>query len=112
MPRLAALFRVDTRVGRVDTARSKEGLDSILDPRRVAYDRCVHFDQPFLLGRRACLGEHFAMLEGVVALAMIVDRHRLEPVDHDPIHTRPITTLRLARPLRMRVHARRSPASP
>ncbi len=61
---------------------------------------------PFLLGRRACLGEHFAVLEGILALAMIVDRYRLERVDTDAIATRPISTLRLARPLRMRVHPR------
>ncbi|MFO0755777.1 MAG: cytochrome P450 [Byssovorax sp.] len=65
---------------------------------------------PFLLGRRACLGEHFAMLEGVVALAMLIDRYRLERVDPRPIGTRPISTLRLERPLVMRVHPRR-PAS-
>lgn len=66
---------------------------------------------PFLHGRRACLGEHFAMLEGVVALAMIVDRFALERVDNEPIGTRPISTLRLARPLRMRVRGRRRAAS-
>ena len=62
---------------------------------------------PFLHGRRACLGEHFAMLEGVVALAMIVDRYRTERVGSAPIPTRPISTLRLAAPLQMRVHRRR-----
>jgi cytochrome P450 len=62
---------------------------------------------PFLHGRRACLGEHFAMLEGVVALAMIIDRFRTEQVDSAPIGTRPISTLRLDRPLRMRVRRRR-----
>jgi cytochrome P450 len=61
---------------------------------------------PFLHGRRACLGEHFAMLEGVVMLAMIVDRYRTERVDSAPILTRPISTLRLDRPLRMRVRRR------
>jgi cytochrome P450 len=59
-----------------------------------------------LLGRRACLGEHFAMLESVVALAMIVSRYRLTRADEGPIATRPISTLRLARPLRMRVERR------
>lgn len=61
---------------------------------------------PFLLGRRACIGEHFAMLEGVVALAMMVGRYHFERVDAGPIPTRPISTLRMARPLRMRVRRR------
>lgn len=81
------------------------------DPDRFAPSRAASIAPysylPFLLGRRACLGEHFAMLEGVVALAMLVDRHRLEAVDREPVHTRPISTLRLARPLRMRVYPRR-----
>ncbi len=75
------------------------------DPARV--DQIVPYSYlPFLLGRRACLGEHFAMLEGVVALAMIVDRYRLIREDDAPIATRPISTLRLARPLRARVERR------
>jgi cytochrome P450 len=61
---------------------------------------------PFLFGRRVCLGEHFAMLEATLALAMIADRYRVERVDTDPIGTRPISTLRLARPLRVRVRRR------
>lgn len=88
---------------------------SEFDPDRFAPARLAEIAPysylPFLLGRRACLGEHFALLEGVVALAMIVDRHRLEPVDGHPIGTRPISTLRLARPLRMRVYARRPEAA-
>jgi len=58
---------------------------------------------PFLLGRRACLGEHFGMLEGTIALAMIASRYKLELATTPPIATRPISTLRLARPLMMRV---------
>jgi hypothetical protein len=37
---------------------------------------------------------------------MIARRYRLTRVDHAPIATRPITTLRLARPLMMRVTPR------
>jgi len=80
------------------------------DPERFAPERIAANEPfaylPFLLGRRACLGEHFAMLESVVALAMIVDRYRLTRVDDGEIATRPISTLRLARPLRMRVERR------
>ncbi len=62
---------------------------------------------PFLLGRRACLGEHFAMVEGVVLLAMLVRRYRLRLVSDQPHRTRPISTLRFARPLMMHVSQRR-----
>ncbi|MEZ4449094.1 MAG: cytochrome P450 [Nannocystaceae bacterium] len=81
------------------------------DPERFAPGRIDAIEPysylPFLLGRRACLGEHFAMLEGIVALAMIVDRYTLTRADRAPIATRPISTLRMARPLRMRVERRR-----
>jgi cytochrome P450 len=77
------------------------------DPDRFAperADKIVPYSYlPFLLGRRACLGEHFGMLEGTIALAMIASRYKLERVDDRPIGTRPISTLRLARPLMMRI---------
>lgn len=80
------------------------------DPERFAPEKLEGREPfaylPFLLGRRACLGEHFAMLESVVALAMIVSRYRLTRVEEGKIATRPISTLRLARPLRMRVERR------
>jgi cytochrome P450 len=61
---------------------------------------------PFLLGRRACLGEHFAMVEGIVLLAMLVRRYRRRLVSSEPHRTRPISTLRFARPLMMHVERR------
>jgi cytochrome P450 len=61
---------------------------------------------PFLLGRRACLGEHFAMVEGVLLLAMLVRRYRLRLVSSQPHRTRPISTLRFERPLMMHVTRR------
>ena len=85
------------------------------DPERFAPSRVgavVPYSYlPFLLGRRVCIGEHFAVLEGVLALAMIVDQYRLERVDAAPIGTHPVSTLRLARPLRMRVRRREAPRS-
>lgn len=63
---------------------------------------------PFLVGRRVCLGEHFAIMEGVAALAMLVDRFELARVDDGEIGTRPITTLRLDRPLRMKPRRRKA----
>jgi cytochrome P450 len=61
---------------------------------------------PFLLGRRACLGEHFALIEGVLLLAMLVQRYKLTPTSREPVETRPISTLRFARPLIMKVTPR------
>ena len=58
---------------------------------------------PFLVGRRICLGEHFAMLEGVLALAMFAARYHFTRHSLEPIETHPISTLRMARPLQMRV---------
>jgi len=79
----------------------------VFDPDRFAperADKIVPYSyMPFLLGRRACLGEHFGMLEGTIALAMVASRYKLELIDDKPIGTRPISTLRLARPLMMRV---------
>lgn len=80
------------------------------DPERFAPGRVDAIDEyaylPFLRGRRACLGENFAMLEAVVALSTLLSRFEFERVDDDEIGIRPITTLRLDRPLLMRVRRR------
>ena len=80
------------------------------DPERFAPDAIDGIEPysyfPFLLGRRACLGEHFAMVEGVVLLAMLARRYRLSLVPGPPHRTRPISTLRFARPLMMRAERR------
>lgn len=82
------------------------------DPERFAPDALDDIEPysyfPFLLGRRACLGEHFAMVEAVILLAMLVRRYRLRLVSDQPHRTRPISTLRFARPLMMHV-TRRGP---
>lgn len=79
----------------------------VFDPDRFSPERAAAIQPyaylPFLLGRRACLGEHFAMIEGVAALAMIAGRYTMKRLDVDTIGTRPISTLRLDRSLRMRV---------
>ena len=80
------------------------------DPDRFAperVDQIVPYSyMPFLLGRRACLGEHFGMLEGTIAVAMIASRYKLELVNRVPLGSRPIATLRLAEPLMMRITRR------
>lgn len=82
---------------RFDPERFTPGRASTIPPGAYA---------PFLLGRRACLGEHFAMLEGVTALAMIISRYRLVRANDTPIGTRPVVTLRMDAPLWMRVERR------
>ena len=80
------------------------------DPDRFAPDAVDDIEPysyfPFLLGRRACLGEHFAMVEGIVLLAMLVRRYRLTLVSDELHRTRPISTLRFERPLMMNVTRR------
>src|SRR5262249_29467381 len=80
------------------------------DPDRFAADRFDSIEPysslPFLLGRRQCLGEHFAMIEGPLLLAMIARRYKLTMSSSEPIATRPISTLRLSRPLVMHVTSR------
>jgi cytochrome P450 len=80
------------------------------DPDRFAadrVDRIVPYSyMPFLLGRRACVGEHFGMLEGTIALAMIASRYKLELMNRVPVGSRAIATLRLAEPLMMRITRR------
>jgi cytochrome P450 len=80
------------------------------DPERFASESIEKIEPfsylPFLIGRRACLGEHFALIEGVVALSMIVARYRFELATPLPIRTKPVNTLRLAKPLMMRIRPR------
>jgi cytochrome P450 len=84
------------------------------DPERFAPESLDDIEPysyfPFLLGRRACLGEHFAMVEGIVLLAMLVRRYHLALASNQPHRTRPISTLRFARPLMMRVTRRGEPS--
>jgi cytochrome P450 len=76
------------------------------DPERFTPERVAKLDPycylPFLRGRRACLGEHFAMLEAIVVLASIVDRYDLQRIGAEPIGIRPVATLRSTRPLIVR----------
>lgn len=56
----------------------------IFDPERFSGDaatsRIGHSYLPFAAGGHHCIGHHFAMLETLIAIIMIVRRYRLEPL--------------------------------
>ncbi len=66
--------------------------------------RFVYF--PFGGGRRQCIGEGFAWMEGVLALATIAQRWTLRFVPTYPIEAQAKITLRPKFPMMMRVDAR------
>ncbi len=61
---------------------------------------------PFGAGTRVCIGEQFAWMEGMLALATIARKWRLQLVDGHPIVPQPIVTLRSKHGMRMITHAR------
>ncbi|SEF66416.1 Cytochrome P450 [Bryocella elongata] len=71
---------------------------------KAARPRYVYF--PFGAGRRHCIGESFAWMEGVLALATIAQRWRLEFVPRFPVEAQAKITLRPKFPMSMRTVAR------
>ncbi len=62
---------------------------------------------PFSAGSRACLGEAFASVEGVLCLAAIAQKWKLRAVADHPIKLQPQLTLRAKFGIKMRPEARR-----
>lgn len=71
---------------------------------KAARPRFQYF--PFGGGRRQCIGEGFAWMEGVLALATIAQRWRMEFLPRFPIVPQAKITLRPKFPMMMRLHAR------
>jgi cytochrome P450 len=69
------------------------------EPPRYAY-------LPFGAGPRLCIGERFAWMEGVLLLATLAGRWRLELVPGQRVELQPIVTLRPRRGIRTRVEER------
>jgi cytochrome P450 len=62
---------------------------------------------PFGGGPRVCIGNHFAMLEATLVLAVLMQRHHFELLPGQTLAFNPSVTLRQKGPgLRVRVHAR------
>lgn len=62
---------------------------------------------PFGAGTRACVGRHFAILEGLLCLAALLRRFRVAPVNGRTVRLHPRITLAPAQPIRVRLSARR-----
>jgi cytochrome P450 len=71
---------------------------TVFDPERFTAARSTHRPRyayfPFGGGPRRCLGEHFALLEAQLIIAMVVQRYRLQWVPTHPVTPQPLLTLR------------------
>jgi len=80
------------------------------DPRRWATEaraarpRFSYF--PFSAGSRACLGEAFAAMEGVLCLATLAQKWKLRLVTQHVVKLQPQLTLRARHGIKMRVEQR------
>jgi cytochrome P450 len=78
------------------------------DPERFAAQNAERKDPhcyiPFGLGQRFCIGDHFALMEAQIVIAMVLQSFRLELVAGHPVEPKPGITLRLKKGLRMTLH--------
>ena len=74
------------------------------DEEKARRDKFAYF--PFGGGQRQCIGEGFAWLEGVLLLATLSQRWRMEWIPGQPVDVEEKITLRPRFPMRMRLHAR------
>lgn len=61
---------------------------------------------PFSGGARACIGEHFAKMEGILVLAMVAQQFKLTLVPGQTIVPEPMMTLRSKKGIMMRIQQR------
>jgi cytochrome P450 len=71
---------------------------------KAARHRFVYF--PFGAGRRQCIGESFAWMEGILSIATVAQRWRLELIPGQTVIPQARITLRPRFPLHMRLVAR------
>jgi len=80
------------------------------DPDRFAPEREQALPRgayvPFADGPRVCIGNHFALMEGQLALAHIAQHVRHESLSPTPVRPLPRVTLRPSEPIRLRVRHR------
>jgi len=67
---------------------------------------------PFGGGAKMCIGEPFARMEGIIALAILARRWKLANVSPDPAEVGAGFLLRPENPIRMRLHLRPSAGTP
>ena len=82
------------------------------DPSRWSQERAKDLPRyayfPFGGGPRVCIGNHFAMMEATLLLALIVQRFRVDLLAGERLELRPAVTLRQeGRGTRVRITARR-----
>ncbi len=75
---------------------------------KAARDKFAYF--PFGGGSRQCIGESFAWMEGILAIATIASRWRMRYTDANPPVPQARITLRPRDPLHMRLESRQAPS--
>jgi cytochrome P450 len=78
--------------------------DRWLPERQKGRPKFAYF--PFGGGTRVCIGEPFAWMEGILVLAALAGRWRMESLETAAVPLQPAITLRPARGIRMRARAR------